>query len=164
MRNPKQLFDEIVKLAADALKSEEVNETEVVEETVVLAEEVQDVVEEQVVLAEEDEKEVVKEETPAAEPVAEIIAPVGVSKAEFDSAISEIKEMYTKVLESISPSQPQEVPEALSEVTEEAVELSEEVKPIKHNPEAKATQKKQVQFAKGKFNTTFDRVLNRLNK
>ena len=43
-------------------------------------------------------------------------------------------------------------------------ELSEEVKPIKHNPEAKATQKKQVQFAKGKFNTTFDRVLNRLNK
>ena len=44
------------------------------------------------------------------------------------------------------------------------VELSEEVKPIKHNPEAKATQKKQVQFAKGKFNTTFDRVLNRLNK
>ena len=39
-----------------------------------------------------------------------------------------------------------------------------EVKPIKHNPEAKATQKKQVQFAKGKFNTTFDRVLNRLNK
>ncbi len=44
------------------------------------------------------------------------------------------------------------------------VELSEEVKPIKHNPEAKATQKKQVQFGKGKFNTTFDRVLNRLNK
>tara|TARA_B110000503_G_C7133139_1_gene407650 strand:- start:382 stop:1017 length:636 start_codon:yes stop_codon:yes gene_type:complete len=44
------------------------------------------------------------------------------------------------------------------------LELSEEVKPIKHNPEAKATQKKQVQFGKGKFNTTFDRVLNRLNK
>ena len=36
MRNPKQLFDEIVKLAADALKGEEVNNTEVVEETVVL--------------------------------------------------------------------------------------------------------------------------------
>ena len=53
----------------------------------------------------------------------------------------------------------EEVKEELSEV-----ELSEEVKPIKHNPEAKATQKKQVQFGKGKFNTTFDRVLNRLNK
>ena len=53
----------------------------------------------------------------------------------------------------------EEVKEELSEV-----ELSEEVKPIKHNPEAKASQKKQVQFGKGKFNTTFDRVLNRLNK
>lgn len=36
-------------------------------------------------------------------------------------------------------------------------------KPIKHNPEA-VTEKKQVQFAKGRFNTTLDRVLNKLKK
>ena len=47
---------------------------------------------------------------------------------------------------------------------EETKEELSKVKPIKHNPEAKAAQKKQVQFGKGKFNTTFDRVLNRLNK
>ena len=48
-------------------------------------------------------------------------------------------------------------------------EFSEEVseasaKPIKHNPEAVTPQKKQVQFAKGKYTTTLDRVLNKLNK
>ena len=32
------------------------------------------------------------------------------------------------------------------------------------HPEAKAPQKKQMQFAKGQFNTTLDRVLNKLNK
>ena len=55
---------------------------------------------------------------------------------------------------------------------EEEVEMSEEevkeelsaVKPIKHNPEASTPQKKQVQFAKGQFNTTLDRVLSKLNK
>lgn len=181
MRNPKQLFDEIVKLAADALKGEEVNNTEVVEETVVLAEEVQDVVEEEVVLAEEDEKEVVKEETPAAEPVAEIITPAGVSKAEFDSAIAEIKEMYTKVLESISPSQPQEVPEALSEVTEETVELSEEVvaeevvveevieevqeeplDTLTHDPESITESKEKFLYSQNRVMTTQDYVFNSL--
>ena len=51
------------------------------------------------------------------------------------------------------------------EATEEEVkeELSA-VKPIKHNPEASTPQKKQVQFAKGQFNTTLDRVLSKLNK
>tara|TARA_R110000764_G_scaffold66607_1_gene138731 strand:+ start:29 stop:604 length:576 start_codon:yes stop_codon:yes gene_type:complete len=38
------------------------------------------------------------------------------------------------------------------------------VKPIRHNPEAKASQKTKVQFGKGQFNTTLDRVLNKLNK
>jgi len=36
-------------------------------------------------------------------------------------------------------------------------------KPIKHNPES-VTEQKQVKFAKGRFNTTLDRVLNKLNK
>ena len=37
-------------------------------------------------------------------------------------------------------------------------------KPIKHNPEGSSSKKTKVEFAKGKFNTTLDRVLNKLNK
>jgi len=44
-------------------------------------------------------------------------------------------------------------------------ELSEAaVKPIKHNPESGNKKVNKVEFAKGKFNTTLDRVLNKLNK
>ena len=50
------------------------------------------------------------------------------------------------------------------EKMEEVKEELSEVKPIKHNPEASTPQKKQMQFAKGQFNTTLDRVLNKLNK
>ena len=50
------------------------------------------------------------------------------------------------------------------EVKEEVKEELSAVKPIKHNPEAKAPQKTQVQFGKGQFNTTLDRVLSKLNK
>merc|ERR1712106_799050 len=66
------------------------------------------------------------EEAPSPAPVD---VPVAVSKVEFDSAIAEIKEMYTKVLESISPSTPQEVPAKLSEEVkeEEVIEVKEEV-------------------------------------
>ena len=54
--------------------------------------------------------------------------------------------------------------EFAEEVTEEVKEELAAVKPIKHNPEASTPQKKQVQFAKGQFNTTLDRVLSKLNK
>ena len=54
--------------------------------------------------------------------------------------------------------------EFAEEVTEEVKEELSAVKPIKHNPEASTPQKKQVQFAKGQFNTTLDRVLSKLNK
>ena len=54
--------------------------------------------------------------------------------------------------------------EFAEEVTEEVKEELSAVKPIKHNPEAKAPQKTQVQFGKGQFNTTLDRVLSKLNK
>lgn len=50
------------------------------------------------------------------------------------------------------------------EFAEEVKEELSAVKPIKHNPEASTPQKKQVQFAKGQFNTTLDRVLSKLNK
>ncbi len=54
--------------------------------------------------------------------------------------------------------------EMTEEVKEEVKEELSAVKPIKHNPEAKAPQKTQVQFGKGQFNTTLDRVLSKLNK
>ena len=54
--------------------------------------------------------------------------------------------------------------EATQEIKEEVKEELSAVKPIKHNPEASTPQKKQVQFAKGQFNTTLDRVLSKLNK
>ena len=47
-------------------------------------------------------------------------------------------------------------------VKEEFSEAS--VKPIKHSPESKSAKTTQVQFGKGKFTTTLDRVLNKLNK
>jgi len=50
------------------------------------------------------------------------------------------------------------------EKMEEVKEELSAVKPIKHNPETKAPQKKQVQFGKGQFTTTLDRVLSKLNK
>ena len=61
------------------------------------------------------------------------------------------------------------ITEKFSEETEEVenIEVKEEVelsaKPIKHNPES-GTKKKRVEFGKGRFNTTLDRVLNKLNK
>ena len=113
MKNPKELFESIVSLSKKALG--EVS----IEENVVLADEV----------VEKEVKEEVKKEAAAPieeAPIAPVTQPAAVSKSEFDSAIAEIKEMYTKVLESISPSQPQEVPEALSAVVTEDV-VNEEV-------------------------------------
>ena len=108
MKNPKELFKAIVELSNKALGNEEVENIEVKEEVVLAEEETKEV----------ETKEAVKEEAPSTAPVD---VPVAVSKVEFDSAIAEIKEMYTKVLESISPSTPQEVPAELSEVKEEEV-------------------------------------------
>ena len=74
--------------------------------------------------------------------------------------LAEVKTMVEEIKAMLEPKE-----EMSEEVKEEEVkeELSA-VKPIKHNPEASTTQKKQVQFAKGQFNTTLDRVLSKLNK
>ena len=74
--------------------------------------------------------------------------------------LAEVKTMVEEIKAMLEPKE-----EMSEEVKEEEVkeELSS-VKPIKHNPEASTPQKKQVQFAKGQFNTTLDRVLNKLNK
>jgi len=56
--------------------------------------------------------------------------------------------------------------EVSEEVNQEVkTELSEPAsKPIKHNPEGESKQMKKVEFGKGKFTSTLDRVLNKLNK
>jgi hypothetical protein len=56
--------------------------------------------------------------------------------------------------------------EVSEEVNEEVkTELSEPAsKPIKHNPEGESKTIKKVEFGKGKFTSTLDRVLNKLNK
>ena len=84
-------------------------------------------------------EEVVQEVEAIVEAVVEVIAPV---IEEVKSEIEELKKLYN------SPKKKED--------------MSSARKPIKHNPEAK--QKKQVEFAKGQFNTTLDRVLNKLNK
>ena len=102
MKNPKELFESIVNLSKKALGEV------IVEENVVLADEV---VEKKEVKEEVEKKEAVAPIEEAA-PIAPVAQPAAVSNA--------------KVLESISPSQSQEVPEALSAVVTEDV-VNEEV-------------------------------------
>ena len=92
-------------------------------------------------------EEVVQEVEAIIEAVVEVIAPV----------IEEVKEEIEMLKKKFSDMD-------VKEEEEKKEELSAARKPIKHNPEAKAPQKKQMQFAKGQFNTTLDRVLNKLNK
>ena len=107
----------------------------------------EEVEEEVVVEAEEEEKEEMSYATKE-------------ELAEVKSMVEEIKAML-EPKEEMSEEVKEEIVE---EVKEEIKEELSAVKPIKHNPEAKTPQKKQVQFAKGQFNTTLDRVLSKLNK
>ena len=178
MRNPKELFESIVNLSKKALSGENI------EEVVELAQPVESVEPE----VKREEIDVKKEDSVVEAPVvAPVEQPAAVSKSEFDSAIAEIKEMYTKVLESISPAQPQEVPEALSEVvteeevteevieevelsTEEVieevveVELKEEVvlDELVHDPEIMVEKKEKFLYAQNRVQTTEDVVFNSL--
>ena len=74
--------------------------------------------------------------------------------------LAEVKTMVEEIKAMLEPKE--EMSEEIKE--EEVKEELSAVKPIKHNPEASTPQKKQVQFAKGNFNTTLDRVLSKLNK
>jgi hypothetical protein len=90
------------------------------------------------------ETEDLEEETVETEVPVEVIAPV---LEEVKSEIEELKKQFSEMKGG-----------------KKKEDMSAARKPIKHNPEAKAPQKKQMQFAKGQFNTTLDRVLNKLNK
>ncbi len=94
-------------------------------------------------------EEVVQEVEAIVEAVVEVIAPV---IEEVKSEVEELKKEFGKMKKY------EEEEEKKKE------EMSAARKPIRHNPEAKTAQKKQVQFAKGQFTTTLDRVLNKLNK
>ena len=85
------------------------------------------------------------------EAVVEVIAPV---IEEVKSEIEELKKEFGKMRKY----------EDEEEEDKKKEEMSAARKPIKHNPEAKTAQKKQMQFAKGQFTSTLDRVLNKLNK
>jgi len=119
------------------------------------------VVEEEGIIADVRE---VSDEVPAKEEEVEETEDLEEVKEEMSYATKEeLAEVKTMVEEIKAMLEPKE--EMSEEVKEEEVkeELSA-VKPIKHNPEASTPQKKQVQFAKGQFNTTLDRVLSKLNK
>ena len=77
----------------------------------------------------------------------------------LEDAIADLKKDKVEAEEEVEMTE-----EVKEEIVEEVKEELSEVKPIKHNPEAKAPQKTQVQFGKGQFNTTLDRVLSKLNK
>ena len=87
--------------------------------------------------------------------------------AEVRNMIDEIKAMLEPKEEMSNdvqaPLKSRTVKEEFSE--EEKTELSEAAaKPIKHNPEAETKQVKRVEFGKGKFNTTFDKVMDQISK
>jgi len=89
-------------------------------------------------------EEVVQEVEAIVEAVVEVIAPV---IEEVKSDVEELKKLYADMKGG-----------------KKKEEMSAARKPIRHNPEAKAPQKRQMEFAKGQFTTTLDRVLNKLNK
>ena len=84
---------------------------------------------------------------------------------EVEAIIEAVVEVIAPVLEEVK-SEIEELKKQFSEMKggKKKEDMSAARKPIKHNPEAKAPQKKQMQFGKGQFNTTLDRVLNKLNK
>jgi hypothetical protein len=95
--------------------------------------------------------EVVPEVEAIIEAVVEVIAPV---IEEVKSEIEELKKKFGDMKKY----------EDKEKEDKKKEEMSASRRPIRHNPEAKSAQKKQVQFGKGQFTTTLDRVLNKLNK
>ena len=97
--------------------------------------------------------------------------------AKEEETTEDLEEVVTEVPEEVA-TEVEAIIEAVVEVIAPAVEelkklyadvkkkekMSAARRPLRHSPEAKAPQRQQVQFGKGKFTTTLDRVLNKLNK
>lgn len=164
MRTPKQLFNEIVKLAESVVKVDEVKDVEVQEE-VVLAEEVQEPVQEE--LSEQVESQEELAEEPMQDmPVEESPMEDYVSRGEFEAAMKEMKEMYTKVLEVMSPESGEDVPADLAQDESITEELSsqEDTDTLVHTPDAQVDEKKMHLYAQGRKKTTEDYVFASLFK
>ena len=108
--------------------------------------------------AKEEETEGLEEETVETEVPAEVAS-------EVEAIIEAVVEVIAPVIEEVKE-EIEELKKQFSEMKggKKKEDMSAARKPIKHNPEASTPQKKQVQFAKGQFNTTLDRVLSKLNK
>jgi len=123
------------------------------------------VVEEEGIIADVRE---VSDEVPAKEEEVEETEDLEEVKEEMSYAtkeeLAEVKTMVEEIKAMLEPKEEMSEEVKEEEVKEEVKEELSAVKPIKHNPEASTPQKKQVQFAKGQFNTTLDRVLSKLNK
>jgi len=88
------------------------------------------------------------------------------TKEELSSAVEEVKAMIEEIKAMMSPKEEMaEDGEGVLKSRTVKEEFSEAAAaPIKHNPEAVSSQKTKVEFGKGKFTSTLDRVLNKLNK
>jgi len=91
----------------------------------------------------------------------------------LEDAIASIKDKKLEedveedVEEDLSEDIKENVKEDLSKEDLSKEDLSKQnlsVKPIKHSPESGSQQTKKIEFARGKFSTPLERVLNRLNK
>ena len=138
----------------------------VVEEEGVIAD-VREVSDEVPAKEEVEETEDLEEEKKEEEKMADVADWEGMEKRiqNLEDAIASLKKEDVEMGVENGGLKSRTVKEEFSEeVTEEVKEELSAVKPIKHNPEASTPQKKQVQFGKGQFNTTLDRVLSKLNK
>ena len=110
----------------------------------------------------------VSDEVPATEDLEEEVIETEVPEEvvqEVEAIVEAVVEVIAPVIEEVK-SEIEELKKQFSEMKggKKKEDMSAARKPIKHNPEAKAPQKRQMEFAKGQFNTTLDRVLNKLNK
>ena len=110
----------------------------------------------------------VSDEVPATEDLEEEVIETEVPEEvvqEVEAIVEAVVEVIAPVIEEVK-SEIEELKKQFSEMKggKKKEEMSAARKPIRHNPEAKAPQKRQMEFAKGQFTTTLDRVLNKLNK
>jgi Mg2+ and Co2+ transporter CorA len=116
----------------------------------------------------------VSDEVPAKEETTEDLEEETIETDVPEEVATEVEAIIEAVVEVIAPvieevkTEIEELKKKFSDMDvkeeENKEELSAARKPIKHNPEAKTPQKTKMEFAKGNFNTTLDRVLNKLNK
>ena len=118
-----------------------------------------------------EEAESEKEETEDLDETIETEVPAEVA-TEIEAIIEAVVDVISPVIEEVK-SEIEELKKKFGDMKKyedkekdekKKEEMSASSKPIRHNPEAKTAQKTQVQFGKGQFTTTLDRVLNKLNK